>query len=82
MYENIYIFRTECFCGENPPPSASKVADTSCNMKCPGDARQLCGGYFMMNVYQTGAVSESHLSTLSHIIYSKIELTFYSFYRI
>lgn len=52
-----HYFRTECFCGENHPPSASKLADSSCNMKCPGNPKQLCGGYFTMNVFQTGITS-------------------------
>ncbi|XP_047505438.1 xylosyltransferase oxt isoform X1 [Pieris napi] len=47
-------YGTECFCGEESPPETSKIPDKSCDMKCPGDISQVCGGYFTMNVYETG----------------------------
>lgn len=53
--------RTECFCGNEEPPSASRRPDSSCNMKCPADPREACGGYFTINVYETGIASK-HLT--------------------
>ncbi|XP_048525855.1 xylosyltransferase oxt [Dendroctonus ponderosae] len=47
-------YAQECFCGSDEPPSGSKLPDSSCNIKCPGDAHATCGGYYTMNVYQTG----------------------------
>lgn len=47
-------YGTECFCGSDLPPSAAKLPDSSCNMKCPDDAKEVCGGYFSMNVFETG----------------------------
>lgn len=47
-------YSTECFCGNNEPPAAAKLPDPSCNMKCPGDAKEACGGYFSVNIYETG----------------------------
>ncbi|XP_053953163.1 xylosyltransferase oxt [Anastrepha ludens] len=47
-------YATECFCGANPPPLSVKLPDTSCNMKCSGNPREICGGYFSINVYETG----------------------------
>ncbi|XP_046968584.1 xylosyltransferase oxt [Vanessa cardui] len=47
-------YATECFCGENEPPATAKTSAVSCDMKCPGDSSQLCGGYFTMNIYETG----------------------------
>uniref|UniRef100_A0A2M4BCE2 protein xylosyltransferase n=2 Tax=Anopheles marajoara TaxID=58244 RepID=A0A2M4BCE2_9DIPT len=44
----------ECFCGDETPKVAAKLPDSSCNMKCTGDPKQICGGYFTMNVYETG----------------------------
>ncbi|XP_054264373.1 xylosyltransferase oxt-like isoform X2 [Macrosteles quadrilineatus] len=44
----------ECFCGNDEPLSTARLPDSSCNMKCPGDPREACGGYYTMNVYQTG----------------------------
>lgn len=40
-----------------PPPSA-RVSDELCDMKCPGAAEENCGGYFTMNVHETGLTSE------------------------
>uniref|UniRef100_A0A2M4AJX4 protein xylosyltransferase n=1 Tax=Anopheles triannulatus TaxID=58253 RepID=A0A2M4AJX4_9DIPT len=44
----------ECFCGEVTPKVEAKLPDSSCNMKCTGDSKQVCGGYFTMNIYETG----------------------------
>ncbi|KAJ0178283.1 hypothetical protein K1T71_006106 [Dendrolimus kikuchii] len=49
-------YGTECFCGEDAPPASSKVPNSSCDMKCPGDSTKICGGYFTMNVFETGLV--------------------------
>lgn len=47
-------YASECFCGENLPQTATAVADHLCDMKCPGNSSQHCGGYFTMNIYETG----------------------------
>ncbi|CAG4950162.1 unnamed protein product [Colias eurytheme] len=47
-------YGTECFCGENIPPQNAKISEKSCDMKCPGDSSVVCGGYFTMNIYETG----------------------------
>ncbi|XP_034250002.1 xylosyltransferase oxt isoform X2 [Thrips palmi] len=47
-------YSVECFCGNNRPESSSRLPDSSCNMKCPADPRKACGGYYTINVYQTG----------------------------
>ncbi|XP_050301024.1 xylosyltransferase oxt [Anthonomus grandis grandis] len=47
-------YSQECFCGSDSPPLSSKIPDSSCNMKCPGDPHETCGGYFTINIYQTG----------------------------
>ena len=52
------IFRTECFCGNSEPPIAARLPDPSCNMKCSGDPKQACGGYYAINIYETGIASE------------------------
>nr|CAD7427661.1 unnamed protein product [Timema monikensis] len=38
-------YSTECFCGNEEPPSTARLPDSSCNMKCPADPREACGGY-------------------------------------
>ncbi|BFF99022.1 xylosyltransferase oxt [Drosophila madeirensis] len=44
----------ECFCGFDPPPKAAKLPDSSCNIKCLGNAKEICGGFYAMNIYETG----------------------------
>ncbi|EDW33154.1 oxt [Drosophila persimilis] len=44
----------ECFCGFDTPPKAAKLPDSSCNIKCLGNAREICGGFYAMNIYETG----------------------------
>jgi len=48
----------ECFCGFDTPPRAAKIPDSSCNTKCLGNAKEICGGYYAMNIYETGIASE------------------------
>lgn len=52
MYAGVQ-YASECFCGESKPQVAG-VAEELCDMKCPGDTSKNCGGYFTMNVYETG----------------------------
>ncbi|XP_013115718.2 xylosyltransferase oxt [Stomoxys calcitrans] len=47
-------YGSECFCGADLPPESSKLPDSTCNMKCSGDSHEICGGYFAMNVFETG----------------------------
>ncbi|XP_075164443.1 xylosyltransferase oxt [Haematobia irritans] len=47
-------YGSECFCGPDMPVESSKLPDSSCNMKCSGDQHEICGGYFVMNIYETG----------------------------
>lgn len=51
-------FSVECFCGIEEPPFTKRLPDSSCNMKCPGNPRQSCGGYLTINVYWTGIKSK------------------------
>lgn len=55
-------FRTECFCGNNEPNRALRLPDPNCNMKCPGDPKEACGGYFAINIYETGITSECFIA--------------------
>ncbi|KAL1128991.1 hypothetical protein AAG570_013523 [Ranatra chinensis] len=47
-------YGSECFCDNEEPPSTARLPDSSCNMKCPGDPKEACGGYYTINIYQTG----------------------------
>lgn len=51
-------YSSECFCGNFEPSIDSKLPDSSCNMKCPAEKKSACGGYFSMNVFETGIASE------------------------
>lgn len=59
-----FLLRNECFCGTDEPPLSSKIPDSSCNLKCPGDQHSTCGGYYTINIYQTGIKSESSFNVL------------------
>lgn len=54
----LFSFRTECFCGNTEPPTTAKLPDPECNYKCIGDPKQICGGYFTINIYETGISSK------------------------
>jgi len=60
--ENCYLFSTlqygvECFCGNTLPADKKKrISSESCNMECPGDSGQSCGGYLTMDIYGTGNI--------------------------
>ncbi|XP_053683028.1 xylosyltransferase oxt [Sabethes cyaneus] len=56
-------YSSECFCGDDPPKTSAKLPDSSCNMKCSGDPRQACGGYFTVNIYETGIAKFSPQTT-------------------
>lgn len=51
-------YSTECFCGNDEPSLDGKLPDSSCNMKCPAETKSACGGYYAMNIYETGIASE------------------------
>lgn len=66
MYAGVQ-YGSECFCGNTPPPSTAQLADSSCTRRCPMEeedegqksaASSVCGGYFTMNVLETGISSE------------------------
>jgi protein xylosyltransferase len=61
-------YSTECFCGNREPPHDSKLSDPNCNMKCPSDSKSVCGGYFTMNIYETGIASESTFNILKYYL--------------
>ncbi|CAH2981318.1 unnamed protein product [Chilo suppressalis] len=47
-------YGSECFCGENRPSELAKIENNFCDMPCSGDTTKICGGYFTMNVMETG----------------------------
>jgi protein xylosyltransferase len=51
-------YSSECFCGNEEPAIKLKLPDSSCNMKCPAEPKSACGGYYTMNIYETGIASE------------------------
>ena len=51
-------YSTECFCGNNVPPAEAKLPDPNCNMKCPAEPKSVCGGYYTINIYETGIASK------------------------
>ena len=53
-------YSSECFCGNQEPPAEAKLPDPNCNMKCPAEPKSACGGYFTINIYETGIASKSN----------------------
>jgi len=51
------LFRTECFCGNETPEWGLKLPDTFCDMYCPGNQSQICGGHYTINIFKTGVSS-------------------------
>ncbi|KAL3284632.1 hypothetical protein HHI36_018786 [Cryptolaemus montrouzieri] len=47
-------YSNECFCGSDEPSFTKKLPDSSCNMKCPGNIHETCGGYYTLNIFRTG----------------------------
>lgn len=48
----------QCFCG-NKMEGSSKIAADKCDMKCEGDASQVCGGSSALSVYEKAVKAES-----------------------
>ncbi|KAK8927172.1 hypothetical protein VCV18_003640 [Metarhizium anisopliae] len=38
------VYDTDCYCGQRIEPSDGKVSSTQCDMPCPGNKNQVCGG--------------------------------------
>ncbi|XP_012284899.1 xylosyltransferase oxt [Orussus abietinus] len=47
-------YSVECFCGMEEPSRVKRLPDSSCNMKCPGNPKETCGGYLTINIFHTG----------------------------
>ena len=43
-------YRYACFCASSYA-HAERRREERCNMRCPGDCSQMCGGSYLMNVY-------------------------------
>merc|ERR1719228_1831848 len=48
-------YGSECWCGNDEPPRSKFAIAADCNMECPGDPSQKCGGGWRMNVYKTNS---------------------------
>ena len=47
-------YGVECFCGNTKPPAAKELPEEKCDMACPGEEGESCGGYLTMDIFQTG----------------------------
>ena len=50
----------ECWCGDTVR-STRRVSDGKCDMPCPGNSEQYCGGFLLVSVYHTGIGDEKLL---------------------
>lgn len=71
-------FCPECVCGKVSPSEANKVSDNECNMKCPKNSTEMCGGDLRIHDY----ISVWHASFILYLIffYFSIYINFYSFF--
>ena len=46
----------ECFCGDQEPRSELKISMGRCDMVCPGNKLQTCGGHLSMKVFRTDVI--------------------------
>jgi hypothetical protein len=42
-----------CYCGNTPNPQAVKAPSSQCNLPCPGNSSEICGGDYRMSLYNT-----------------------------
>ncbi|XP_037286731.2 xylosyltransferase oxt-like isoform X1 [Rhipicephalus microplus] len=50
-------YGTECFCSKERPAANLTLPSRYCDMVCPADDGELCGGYLAMDVFSTGLPS-------------------------
>lgn len=62
-------YGNECFCGKTLSAEEYKLNDNACNMECPLDSLQKCGGYYSINIYNTGLPSELKYFCFSYFIF-------------
>ncbi|KAH9057390.1 carbohydrate-binding WSC [Lactarius vividus] len=43
----------DCYCGNDDPASVEIVSFDQCNIKCPGDSSETCGGSSHLDLYWT-----------------------------
>ena len=55
-----------CLCGNSRPSQSYKVAEADCNMTCPIDEQESCGGQWRMNVYELNLPQESQIINTFH----------------
>ena len=64
--------RDWCNCGNETPNSNSIVDQSECNMACPGNSNEICGGEWRMNVYTIRSTNKGRFqgfSIISEIIF-------------
>ena len=54
--------RTQCFCGNNTNYSRYGTNGALCNLACPGNSAQNCGGTKSINIVKTTCVGEIDLT--------------------
>ena len=47
------VYAKYCYCGNEKPSEALLVPKEECQMECPGDASEFCGGDWRASVYPT-----------------------------
>ncbi|PWN26105.1 WSC-domain-containing protein [Jaminaea rosea] len=54
----------ECWCDNSMTSGAKKVSDDFCNMACPGNSTETCGGSSLLSVYSIKAVTTTAATSI------------------
>nr|XP_018898564.1 PREDICTED: uncharacterized protein LOC109031490 isoform X1 [Bemisia tabaci] len=60
-------FGVECYCTNKELDEHRKTVDSACQIPCPGDAAEKCGGKLRLNVYATGLTAIDSLPSGFHL---------------
>ncbi|WXC43999.1 hypothetical protein QX201_003736 [Fusarium graminearum] len=69
------VYNTDCYCGDEIGPATSRVDLDQCDIECPGDNTQFCGGESNSKLRARQAISSNLLLTVYIAIEVDVTLT-------
>ncbi|PTD02966.1 hypothetical protein FCULG_00009357 [Fusarium culmorum] len=69
------VYNTDCYCGDEIGPASSRVDLDQCDIECPGDNTQFCGGESNSKLRARQAISSNLLLTVYIAIEVDVTLT-------
>jgi len=66
----VYIYRSECYCGNNLPPKTKRKEENidisnCCSWTCSGQLNETCGGDLCNSVYAVNGTTRKNFSEYS-----------------